>query len=647
MKPFIAASHTKGATLTDVKSEQIRIFFAAIPASLITILVVTIILGMVQWEVVDHLTIILWVVATNLLSLLRLYQYRQFRQLSDKQPIGDRWQHGAVITSIASGGLWGLGGYVLFSEQSLVHQVFLAFVIAGMCAGAITTLSSITPAVRGFVVCAIVPIIVKFNLIDSDISLPMTVMSVLFATMILISAQRLNQTIRESLAVRHQFELAEQTIRHQAQYDDLTNLPNRRMLLATLRQEIAKSDRHHRYGAVFFIDLDRFKAVNDSLGHAVGDELLVEVANKIALRLRQEDTLARLGGDEFVVLLPEVGDNEEAAGDHASMVAEEIRRMFVAPFLIQGHEIHLTISIGIAVFPTGVSAEDLLKHSDVAMYRAKNEGRDRVRLFSLEMQEAVNQHRIIEKGLRQALAGSEFALYFQAQYDGESRIVGAETLLRWNHPEKGVVAPGLFIDIAEQTGLIVPIGEWILHSACERLSSLPPNLKLSVNVSPRQFGDPGFVDHLGQVLRETGTNPAQLKLEITEGLAMADIEHSIDTMKKLQKLGISFSVDDFGTGYSSLNYLNRLPIDELKIDQSFVRDISSSSDNAVIVDTIIVMARQLNLQVIAEGIESRAELDYLKSKHCDYFQGYYFSRPQPFEQFLSEIGSGLKVKASG
>ncbi|MDH3388205.1 MAG: EAL domain-containing protein, partial [Gammaproteobacteria bacterium] len=242
---------------------------------------------------------------------------------------------------------------------------------------------------------------------------------------------------------------------------------------------------------------------------------------------------------------------------------------------------------------------------------------------------------------------SEFELYFQAQYDGESRVVGAETLLRWNHPDRGVVAPGLFIDIAEHTGLIVPIGDWILQSACERLSSLPPQLTISVNVSPRQFGDPSFVDHLKQVLRETGANPAQLKLEITEGLAMADIGHSIDTMKQLKQLGISFSVDDFGTGYSSLNYLNRLPIDELKIDQSFVRDISSSSDNAVIVDTIIVMARQLNLQVVAEGIESEAELDYLKAKRCNYFQGYYFSRPQPFDQFSTEIGPGLKMKARG
>ena len=267
------------------------------------------------------------------------------------------------------------------------------------------------------------------------------------------------------------------------------------------------------------------------------------------------------------------------------------------------------------------------------MYRAKSEGRDSVRLFSAEMQEAVNQQRLIEKGLRHALANNEFELYFQGQYDGDNQLVGAETLLRWNHPTTGVVAPGRFIDIAEQTGLIVPIGDWVIRSACEHLSRVDDRLMLAVNVSPRQFSAPVFVDQLKQILLETAANPRQLKFEITESLAMANIEHSIDTMNQLKQLGISFSVDDFGTGYSSLSYLNRLPLDELKIDQSFVRNISTASDHAIIVDTIIAMAQQLNLKIVAEGVESSAELDYLKSRRCDYFQGYYFSRPVPFAQF--------------
>ncbi len=481
---------------------------------------------------------------------------------------------------------------------------------------------------------ALLPVVVKFNLIEGDLTLAMTGLTLLFMIMILVSAQRLNQTIVESLEVRLARELAEQKVRYQAQFDALTDLPNRRLLLATLRQEIAKADRHRRFGAVLFVDLDRFKAINDSLGHAVGDDLLVQVAARISARLREEDTVGRLGGDEFVVLLPEVGEDEDAAGSHALQIADDIRLRFKQPFDIQGHEIHLTISIGVALYPCGVAADDLLKYADVAMYQAKNAGRDAIRLFSRDMQEAVNRQREIEKGLRDALARGEFELYFQPQYDSWHRVIGAETLLRWHHPEHGLTTPGRFIEVAELTGLIVPIGEWILRSACAHLERLPPALTLAVNVSPRQFGDPDFVAEFERILADTGADPARLKFEITEGLAMANLEHTIDTMQRLRELGVSFSIDDFGTGYSSLNYLHRLPVDELKIDQSFVRDISASAENAVIVDTIIVMAQQLKLAVVAEGIETEAELDYLRARRCDRFQGYYFSHPLPFERFL-------------
>ncbi len=623
--------------LIDVRSEQIRILFAAIPSSLVTILACSLILSLTVWQVIDHTTIIIWFVVTNLLSVARLYLYQRFRQYERGRLVNNQWYLFAVVTGVASGVTWGAGGYFLFAGQSLVHQVFLGFVIAGISAGAITTLSAVIEAARGFVLIAIVPIIVKFNLVNSDFSLAMTVLSTFFIGMLLVSAKRINQTIVESLEVRYQRELAEQTIRHQAHYDELTNLPNRRLLLVALHKEMARAKRHNRTGAVFFIDLDRFKMVNDSLGHAVGDELLLEAARRIAGRLRKEDSVARLGGDEFVMLLPEIGGNQQTASNDATRIADEIRRLFDAPFLLQGHDIHLTISIGIALFPLEASPEDLLKYADVAMYRAKKEGRDRVRLFSAEMQEEVNQQRIIEKGLRQALEKGEFELYFQAQYDGDKRLVGAETLLRWNHPERGVVAPGLFIDIAEQTGLIVPVGAWVLRAACERLAAIDTDLMLGVNVSPRQFAAPDFITNLEQVLLDTGANPNKLKLEITESLAMVNIEQTIETMNRLRQLGISFSVDDFGTGYSSLNYLHRLPIDELKIDQSFVRNISTASDNAIIVDTIIVMARQLKLKTVAEGIETSDELDYLKSRQCDYFQGYYFARPQPFADFSRKL----------
>ena len=627
--------------LTDVKSEQTRMIYAAIPSSLFGVLVASLILSMALWPVVDPQIIIGWFCLTNLLSLLRLYLFLRFRHQRQQHRIDYRWAKYAVLSTLAAGATWGLGGYLMFPEHSVLHQVFLAFVISGLCAGAITTLSAMRTAVRGFVLLATSPIILRFQLSDNEFSMAMVTMSILFVVMILISSQRLHQTLREALEYRYQRELAEQTIRHQAQYDDLTNLPNRRLFLDTLRQEMAKAERHNRFGAVFFIDLDRFKSVNDSLGHAVGDDLLIQAARKITKRLRTEDTLARLGGDEFVALLPEVGEDLDSAGNHASAIANSIRQLFIKPFQIQGHEIHLTISVGIALYPGLASAEDLLKYADVAMYRAKRDGRDRVRLFSETMQEAVNQQRSIEKGLREALVRSEFELYFQGQYDPQERLVGAETLLRWNHPSQGLVTPARFIDIAEQTGLVVDIGDWVLRSACDKIAMLEPHLSLAVNVSPRQFSDPDFADKLDQTLRKTGANPHQLTLEITEGLAMSNIHHSIETMNNLKQLGITFSMDDFGTGYSSLSYLHQLPIDELKIDQSFVRNIANSPENEAIVDTIIAMAQQLGLKIVAEGIESADELNYLKTRQCDFFQGYYFAKPMPFLNFLGASDPGV------
>ncbi len=642
MNQVVDGSTARPNAITDVRSEQIRILFSATSTSLLSILICSFILGVVLLDVVDRLAIIAWFCATNLLSLVRLYLYRQFRRLDEDELNGVYWYRLAIVTSLASGTAWGIGGFFLFPSESVLHQLFLAFVFAGICAGAITTLSSILTAVRGFVLLALLPVMLRLTQIDHEIATAILVLSVLFVIMILVSAQRLNQTIIESLNVRLQFELAEQTISHQAHFDSLTNLPNRRLLLSTLRQEMAKAERHRRYGAVLFVDLDRFKSINDALGHAIGDDLLVKIAQRLAARLREEDTVGRLGGDEFVILLPEVGDEPESAGSHATRIADEIRSLFEKPFMIQGHDIHLTISIGIALFPGEVSAADLLKYADVAMYQAKNAGRNSVRLFSAEMQEAVNQQREIEKGLRQALVEQEFELYFQAQYDNEARVVGAETLLRWHHPELGLTAPGLFIEVAELTGLIVPIGDWVLRNACEHLDMLDEDIQLAVNVSPRQFSDPSFIDQLEQVLQDTGADPTRLKFEITEGLAMEDVEHTIETMTQLKQLGISFSVDDFGTGYSSLNYLNRLPVDELKIDQSFVRNISDLGENAVIVDTIIAMAQQLKLLVVAEGIESQAELDYLQAHDCDRYQGYYFARPVPFAEFIALIETPLE-----
>jgi diguanylate cyclase (GGDEF)-like protein len=634
--------------ITDVRLEQIRIIYAAVPSSLLVIMLNSAILSVVLWNVIDHGVIIWWFLATNSLSLIRYYLHQRFGRLDQEKTDTTIWYQLAIVTSAFSGACWGAAGIWLFSDTSIAHQVFLAFVISGMCAGAISTLSSIRKAARSFVILAIFPVTIQFFLMESAIGNGIAFMSLLFIAMLLYSAQRLNRTIIETLSARKDRDLSEKTIRYQALYDDLTDLPNRRHLLDTLRQEMANSERHNRIGAALFIDLDRFKRINDSLGHNVGDELLLQVARRIRTRLRNEDTAARLGGDEFVVLLPEVGPDLTLAGIQATKIANKIRRLFHTPFNIQGHDIHISISIGIALFPLSkVGPEDLIQYADVAMYQAKNEGRDCVRLFSKELQEVVNKRRIIEKGLHHAFENNEFMVFYQAQFNSAHEVRGAEALLRWQDPEKGLVLPSEFIDIAEQTGLIVPIGDWVLRTVCEQIAKLGPesDLVISVNVSPQQFKSLKFVNKIERILLETGADPKNLKLEITEGMVMSNVEQIIESMDEIKRMGPSFSIDDFGTGYSSLAYLNSLPVEELKIDESFIRDISSTSNNLVIVDTIIFMAENLKLDIVAVGIESIAELNYLKQKKNLNYQGNYLAPPLPYEEFEALV-KGLSGEAS-
>lgn len=625
---------------TDIKLEQLRIVFDAIPISLFGIFINSTLLSIVLSNHIETITILTWYLLTNSLSLLRWHYYQQFKRLDMTQVFSKHWHNKIVITSSLSGTSWGMAGIFLFSESSIGHQMFLLFIVAGMSAASVSTLSASLTASKAFIGLSITPFIFQFTFTDSPFGYPMALMTFLYLVTLLSSAKRLNHTILDSLDIRSKNEIAEHTIRFQANYDELTKLPNRRLFLSTLEQELARSIRHNRCGAVFFIDLDRFKAVNDSLGHQIGDELLVQVADKIRTRMRKEDSAARHSGDEFLTMLAELDQDPEQASHQAMMVANDLRELFESPFTVQDNELHLTISIGIALFPyNGSSASELIQFADVAMYHSKNEGRNRVFLFSQEMQDAVNQRRDIEKDLRVALEEEEFELYFQAQFGNDHEVVGSEALLRWNHPDKGMISPGLFIEIAEICGLIEPIGEWVLRAACLHLADLKSNseIKISVNVSPRQFRNRKFVYTLKTILLETSADPRQLKLEITEGMIIDDIEKTIETMNELKAIGISFSLDDFGTGYSSLAYLNRLPVDELKIDQSFVRDISENPENSVIIETMIAMARHLKLEVIAEGVETLEELEYLQQKNCNKFQGFYFAKPEPFEQLLSHL----------
>ena len=439
---------------------------------------------------------------------------------------------------------------------------------------------------------------------------------------------------------------AEENINRLAFYDPLTQLPNRRLLLDRLQQAMAISTRSGRYGAVLFLDMDHFKVINDTQGHAMGDLLLIEVAHRLLNCVREGDSVARLGGDEFVVVLEELSNQSDAAATQAELVAEKIRDELSQPYALKDYECHTSPSIGICLFLEHLEdVENLLKHADIAMYHAKAAGRNAIRFFDPQMQTALDKRAAMEVDLRQALAMQQFRLYYQVQVDGRGKATGAEVLLRWEHPERGLISPAQFIPLAEEARLIVPIGLWVLQTACAQLKTwqddtLTRDLTLAVNVSARQFHQADFVAQVQRVLLETGAKPSYLKLELTESTVLENIQDTIAKMHEIRMLGISFSMDDFGTGYSSLQYLKRLVLDQIKIDRSFVSDIISDSNDAAIVQAIIVMTKALGLNVIAEGVETEEQRDFLEKRGCHAFQGYLFSKPVPLEQFEALLRRG-------
>jgi diguanylate cyclase (GGDEF)-like protein/PAS domain S-box-containing protein len=433
---------------------------------------------------------------------------------------------------------------------------------------------------------------------------------------------------------------AEREIEHLAFFDPLTRLPNRRLLLDRLDHALAACGRSGHNGALLYIDLDNFKSLNDTLGHDKGDLLLKEVARRLETCARKSNTVARLGGDEFIVMLEDLNEKPEEAAAQAEIVGEKIIAVFSQPFQLAGHEYHTTPSIGVTLFDCRAdNVDELLKRADLAMYQAKASGRNTVRFFDPDMQTVVTARVALESDLRQGLQQHEFFLNYQRQTDINGHTIGAEALVRWHHPERGLVSPALFIPLAEETGMILRLGQWVLEAACSQLAIWAANpktvhLTVAVNVSARQFRSANFVDQVAAILEHTGANPQNLKLELTESLLVENVENTITKMAALKATGVSFALDDFGTGYSSLSYLKRLPLDQLKIDQSFVRDVLTDANDAAIARTIVALGKTLGLQVIAEGVETADQRDFLAEHGCHAYQGYLFSRPLPADQFM-------------
>jgi diguanylate cyclase (GGDEF)-like protein/hemerythrin-like metal-binding protein len=430
----------------------------------------------------------------------------------------------------------------------------------------------------------------------------------------------------------------EAEIRNLAFFDPLTCLPNRRLLQDRLQQALTACSRSGKQGALLFIDMDNFKTLNDTLGHDIGDMLLQQAAQRLKSCVREGDTVARLGGDEFVIMLEDLSEHPLEAASQTEVIGDKILAILNQPYQLGIHGHHSSASIGVTHFKKHQSTEDVMKQADIAMYQAKKAGRNTLRFFDQNMQFLINERMALEAELRQAIDKQQLLLYYQLQVDHTRHPLGAEALLRWQHPERGLISPAEFIPIAEEMGLIHPIGWWVLKAACAQIKAWQDdpqtrNLVLSVNVSAKQFHRADFTDQVKSAMQLYDVNPTRLKLELTEGMLLEDMEDTIATMYALKDLGVSFSLDDFGTGYSSLRYLKRLPFTQLKIDQSFIQDIAVDSSDKAIVRTIIAMAQSLNLDVIAEGVETDEQQEILQRIGCNHYQGYVFGKPVPIEQF--------------
>ena len=446
-------------------------------------------------------------------------------------------------------------------------------------------------------------------------------------------------TMIEDISKRRE---AEEQIKHLAYYDRLTDLPNRTLLLYQLRGAIKECIKNGTQGGIIFVDLDRFKMINDSLGHITGDIFLQRVARRLTTLLNEDETVARIGGDEFAVLFSSIHTSSKDARHILQAIAENIRKELARAIHIGNHELYITASLGIALYPEGAdNAEEVLKHASTAVSRLKKTERNKSIFYQPDMQDAATQRLEIEKELRGAIDRDELQLYYQPQVDGTGTIFGTEALIRWEHPQRGIVSPGDFIPVAEETGLILSIGEWVILTACMQLKqwqeqNIGDALRhVSVNVSPWQFRQPDFAEIVNRTIGRSGVDPAKITIEITEGVALNNLEDTIGKMLALKQQGIRFSIDDFGTGYSSLSYLDRLPLDQLKIDRSFIQGITDNSSFASIVSTIIVMADSMGFDVVAEGVETISELNFLLEKNCDAFQGFYFSKPLPASDFAT------------
>jgi diguanylate cyclase (GGDEF)-like protein len=678
-------SHTTVSIAEWEKKQQVQLLFDNSLSANLVVISAAVFFYIILSDSALSKPIGLWTLSISLFSCLRLYLWWRYRQNPFLFSI-DAWARRYILATLLVGINWAMLAIFVVLTDDLMTNGLVFILILGATAASATVLSSLMPAFYAYVLPMTITGSLGFALQGGDTSLWIGLGLPIYAMMIARTARNANLNLTRFLRLQYenqslieqlsgevaerksaQHELkqyseqleklvdertsqlvrinrsleneinerrrAEENLQHLAHHDALTNLPNRLLLDARLNHAIERSRRQNKNLAVLFMDLDGFKHVNDSLGHQVGDELLCMVADRLKQCIREEDTVARLGGDEFVVVMGEVEDNSTI-----EKLAKKLMERLENQFSINRQSVYIGTSIGISLYPkNGESAEELLTNADAAMYRAKEMGRHNFQFYAPDMTEAAYDRVMLESALRTALDEQQFLLYYQPQIDlADGRVCGVEALIRWRHPELGILTPVHFIQAAEDSGLIIPIGEWVLHEACSQMArwksaGLQLNY-MAINLAGPQIHEGTLLSRIEQVIEQTGCDASWLELEITETFIMQRIGQAIETLDNLKQLGVSMAIDDFGTGYSSLSYLRRLPIDKLKIDRSFIRDITTDPNDAAIVHAIIALGKSLNLEVIAEGVETQQQEVFLKQLGCDQGQGYYIGYPQPADE---------------
>jgi diguanylate cyclase (GGDEF)-like protein len=635
-EPATASGAAVDCSMQQLRAEQVIHMCRLLPTAIITSSVLALVVAIVLWPTVPVWAIGSWLALLGAVSTARLLLAHRVRRLPDDD-LEARLaaQHRLRVGALLAGITWGLASLLFFPTDDLPRQMFLAFTLAGITAGATTSMAVDRTASLVFQLPVILPLAARLLAHGGTVHTGMAIMVVVYGVYLLISVNRTHAQLNENIELRidalsRQKKLHDSETRYRqlAHHDALTGLPNRHSLQTRLPELLSRAASNGTRLALLYLDLDHFKNVNDARGHACGDQLLIAVAERLRSCVRPDDLIVRMGGDEFIIVSA-LAERRKAV----EQLAKRIQQQLALPFQLDGEQISVCTSIGVGLYPDdGTTAELLMKHADIALYQAKGLGRDNVQFFAADMSHNLQERVFLEQALGRAIEGNQLHVEYQPLVDLPSgRTIGLEALLRWQHPERGLMSPAAFIPIAEQCGLISALGEYVLRQVCCQLQQwqleMVPLVPIAVNVSPRQFDQGRLAELLLQITSEHQIDPGLLQIEITESALMKHIEGQGNTLLALRSLGVKVSIDDFGTGYSSLAYLKHLPIDCLKIDRSFVRDMVSDSRDAAIVSAVVAIARSLGIGVVAEGVESQRQVEQLRKLGCDAAQGYLFHRP--------------------